>query len=166
MLVSKCYLLQCFNCLPVVAIIDSKIFCCHGGLSPELHRLEQIRQIQGPTDVPDSGEQMKLYTLTLNSRSTFVHRNTYCGAVERESLTWFLHSRWLGLLSDLLWSDPDKHVQNWNENDVGVSMAFGANVVKGVSYQALFMIVSSLLVLVVVSESTQHGLDLSRAPGR
>jgi hypothetical protein len=57
-------------------------------------------------------------------------------------------------------------VQNWNENDVGVSMAFGANVVKEVSYQAFFVIVSSLLVLVSVSESTQHGLDLSRAPGR
>ena len=66
------YLLQCFNCLPVVAIIDHKIFCCHGGLSPALHSLEQIRLIQRPTDVPDSGEQMKLYTPISNSGRIFV----------------------------------------------------------------------------------------------
>ncbi len=27
------------------------------GLSPDLHSLEQIRQIQRPTDVPDYGEE-------------------------------------------------------------------------------------------------------------
>lgn len=46
---------DCFNCLPVAAIIDEKIFCCHGGLSPDLHNMEQIRRIKRPTDVPDSG---------------------------------------------------------------------------------------------------------------
>ena len=25
---------DCFNCLPVAAILDEKIFCCHGGESP------------------------------------------------------------------------------------------------------------------------------------
>ncbi len=29
--VSVHYSLKCFNCLPVVAIINSRIFCCHGG---------------------------------------------------------------------------------------------------------------------------------------
>jgi len=44
-----------FNCMPVAAIVDEKIFCTHGGLSPELTSMEQIRRIQRPTDVPDQG---------------------------------------------------------------------------------------------------------------
>ena len=47
--------MDCFNCLPVVAILNQKIFCCHGGLSPDLHSLEQIKQIVRPTDIPDHG---------------------------------------------------------------------------------------------------------------
>ena len=39
----------------MAALIDEKILCMHGGLSPELNNLEQIRNLQRPTDVPDSG---------------------------------------------------------------------------------------------------------------
>jgi serine/threonine-protein phosphatase PP1 catalytic subunit len=46
---------DCFNCLPVAAIISEKIFCMHGGLSPELTTMEQVRRIMRPTDVPDQG---------------------------------------------------------------------------------------------------------------
>jgi len=46
---------ECFNCLPVAALIDEKILCMHGGLSPDLHNLDQIRNLQRPTDVPDTG---------------------------------------------------------------------------------------------------------------
>jgi len=44
-----------FNCMPCVAIIEDKIFCCHGGISPELLSLEQIHRIARPTDIPDAG---------------------------------------------------------------------------------------------------------------
>ncbi|OWM71673.1 hypothetical protein CDL15_Pgr005861 [Punica granatum] len=46
---------DCFNCLPVAALIDEKILCMHGGLSPDLQKLDQIRNMQRPTDVPDTG---------------------------------------------------------------------------------------------------------------
>lgn len=36
----------------------------------------------------------------------------------------------LGLLCDLLWSDPDKDVQGWGENDRGVSFTFGPDIVS------------------------------------
>lgn len=46
---------DCFNCLPIAAIIDEKILCMHGGLSPDLKSIEQIKRIVRPTDVPDAG---------------------------------------------------------------------------------------------------------------
>jgi serine/threonine-protein phosphatase PP1 catalytic subunit len=46
---------DCFNCLPVAALVDEKILCMHGGLSPELKNLDQIRNIARPIDVPDHG---------------------------------------------------------------------------------------------------------------
>lgn len=46
---------EVFNYLPVAAIIDDKILCMHGGLSPELYSLEQIKKIERPTEVPDEG---------------------------------------------------------------------------------------------------------------
>lgn len=76
---------DCFNCLPVAAIIDEKIFCTHGGLSPDMQSLEQIRRLSRPTDVPDTG-----------------------------------------ILCDLLWSDPEREIDGWGENDRGVSFTFSA----------------------------------------
>ncbi|BAF23875.1 serine/threonine-protein phosphatase PP1-like [Oryza sativa Japonica Group] len=46
---------DCFNCLPVAAVIDDKILCMHGGLSPDLDSLDRIREIARPVDVPDQG---------------------------------------------------------------------------------------------------------------
>lgn len=39
----------------VTKLVDEKIFTCHGGLSPDLASMEQIRRIMRPTDVPDQG---------------------------------------------------------------------------------------------------------------
>lgn len=44
-----------FNCLPISAIVAGKIFCVHGGLSPSLSTMDDIRSMQRPTDVPDYG---------------------------------------------------------------------------------------------------------------
>ncbi|TMW56498.1 hypothetical protein Poli38472_006508 [Pythium oligandrum] len=79
---------DCFNCLPVAAVIDERILCMHGGLSPELSHLDQIKRFVRPTDVPDTG-----------------------------------------LMSDLLWADPDKDILGWGENDRGISFTFGPDVV-------------------------------------
>lgn len=46
---------DCFNCLPVAGIVADKIFCMHGGLSPELKSFDQIKKLARPTGVPDTG---------------------------------------------------------------------------------------------------------------
>ena len=46
---------ELFNFLPVAALIDDKILCMHGGLSPDLKSINNITEIQRPTDIPDTG---------------------------------------------------------------------------------------------------------------
>ena len=49
-----------FNLLPIVAIIDERILCMHGGISPELvdndlSIINTTRRIERPIDIPDKG---------------------------------------------------------------------------------------------------------------
>ncbi len=44
-----------FNVMPVCALIDEKILCMHGGLSPQLQSFEQILKIVRPVQIPDQG---------------------------------------------------------------------------------------------------------------
>lgn len=67
-----------------------------------------------PTDVPDTGkhnaQRPKADELSLTRAS--------CRSLSLP-----------GLLCDLLWSDPDKDITGWSENDRGVSFTFGPDVV-------------------------------------
>eukprot|EP00439_Symbiodinium_sp_Y106_P029369 s2682_g3.t1 len=46
---------QTMNCMPICALIRSRIFCVSSGLSPELRTLDQLSVITRPTEVPDHG---------------------------------------------------------------------------------------------------------------
>lgn len=82
---TKCWkmFVDVFNTLPFAAIVNDKIFCVHGGISPQLSDLRQIEKIVRPTDIPEDG-----------------------------------------LITDLLWSDPDTQITDWALNDRGVSYVF------------------------------------------
>ncbi|ELP90427.1 serine/threonine protein phosphatase PP1-2, putative [Entamoeba invadens IP1] len=44
-----------FNVMPFAAIIDGKILCIHGGLSPLLEQIGQLKKIERPVDIPHEG---------------------------------------------------------------------------------------------------------------
>ena len=71
-----------------------------------------------PTDVPDTGKHNLAIKRFIALLYDYIMR--------------FVRIKFLilGLLCDLLWSDPDKDVQGWGENDRGVSFTFGADVVS------------------------------------
>ena len=46
---------DCFNWLPISALINERILCMHGGLSPELTNINCLKKIVRPTEVPDKG---------------------------------------------------------------------------------------------------------------
>jgi serine/threonine-protein phosphatase PP1 catalytic subunit len=41
--------------MPIAAIIEEKILCMHGGISPELSKIKKILSLNRPTDIPSQG---------------------------------------------------------------------------------------------------------------
>ena len=78
-----------FNSLPLAAIVDKKIFCVHGGISPNLNNLNDIRRIIRPISIPNSG-----------------------------------------IITDLVWSDPNPQIFEWGSNKRGQSCYWGLKVAK------------------------------------
>mmetsp|Transcript_3130 Transcript_3130/g.7055 ORF Transcript_3130/g.7055 Transcript_3130/m.7055 type:complete len:313 (-) Transcript_3130:159-1097(-) len=54
------YCTEIFDYLSLSAIIDDKVFCVHGGLSPAINTLDQIRVIDRKQEVPHDGAMCDL----------------------------------------------------------------------------------------------------------
>lgn len=51
---------EVFNFLPLSAIVDNKIFCVHGGLSPKINKIDDITAINRFVEIPHSGPMCDL----------------------------------------------------------------------------------------------------------
>ena len=49
------YFTDLFDYLPIAALIEGKIFCIHGGLSPNIETVDQIRLINRRMEIPHEG---------------------------------------------------------------------------------------------------------------
>jgi len=50
------YCTQVFDLLTVAALIDGRVLCVHGGLSPDIRTLDQIRTINRNQEIPHEGD--------------------------------------------------------------------------------------------------------------
>jgi serine/threonine-protein phosphatase 2A catalytic subunit len=50
------YFTDTFDYLPLTAVVDNRIFCLHGGLSPSIQTLDEVNQLSRFAEVPTEGE--------------------------------------------------------------------------------------------------------------
>lgn len=96
-------------------IIDSTVLCVHGGLSPEIRTLDQIRVLSRAQEIP--------------------HEGAFCGpsahrrvpsSFERLILCFWWRT-------DLMWSDPEEiEGGTWSVSPRGAGWLFGAKVTQEV----------------------------------
>ena len=49
------YYTDLFDFLPITALVDDALFCLHGGLSPAIDTLDNIRELDRVQEVPHEG---------------------------------------------------------------------------------------------------------------
>jgi len=60
-----------FNCMPLAGLVEKKLLCMHGGLSPELLDLAMIRDLARPLEVPEHGVVCDLLWADPSGEETF-----------------------------------------------------------------------------------------------
>ena len=110
------YITEVFDYLPLVGLIEGKIFCVHGGLSPFLPFIEQIRQIPRRKEVP------KLTGRGCDDFDDYYHGGVSVSSSKEEAM------------ADLLWSDPDEYLSEWKASMRGCGWTFGWKVVDAFNH--------------------------------
>lgn len=80
---------ELFDLLQLAAIVDNKYFCIHGGLSPDLKKLEEINKLERKKEIPENG-----------------------------------------IITDLIWSDPNEEVDEYVPSKKGAGQFYGEKAVQ------------------------------------
>ena len=80
---------ELFDQLQLAAIVDNKYFCIHGGLSPDLKKLEEINKLERKKEIPENG-----------------------------------------IITDLIWSDPNEEVDEYVPSKKGAGQFYGEKAVQ------------------------------------
>ena len=115
--------------LPLAAVMNKQFLCIHGGLSPDLHTLDDLRAVRPFSflfPLPSSTFSPSLARRNLVADLFF--RLSFLGS-GREQIDRFREPPTHGIMCDLLWSDPLEDFGNETTNE-----SFIHNHVRGCSY--------------------------------
>ncbi|KAH7827857.1 putative Metallo-dependent phosphatase [Monocercomonoides exilis] len=143
------YFTDAFNFLPLAAIVGGRLFCVHGGLSPDIQTIDQIRILDRFQDIPHEGPMNDLlwsdpdekidgfaqsergagYLFGKDIVNAFLHRNKMTHIIRAHQLCYEGYNLQFYNTVVTVWSAPDycyrcKNVGAVLEVDDALSMFF------------------------------------------
>lgn len=116
------YCVEVFDLLPIGAVVDGEVLCLHGGLSPEIRTIDQIRTIERNVEIPHDGPFCDLMWSDPDNIETWVLSNRGAGWLFGSKVTMeFNHINNLQLIARAHQLAQDGYMY-WFPNDILVTV--------------------------------------------